>query len=641
MKPNSQPRKIKSGATVKSPAPKKPVPPKISRRNDRMWALVIFLLAFVLYANTLPNKYLMDDFSVVSDNFVVKRGVEGIPTILSTPYRYGFNLLSDNLYRPLTLVMFAIEWQIAPDTPALGHFMNVLFFAFTSVLLFFLFRKILPGKALAPALIATLLWVFHPIHTEVVANIKSRDEIMSAFFLFLSVLAFLRYLETKKLPYIAGAMTSYLLGFFSKEGVITFLVLFPLIGWYFTDAGWKRSLTASALMLIPAVLFLMIRQKVLATYATPFVPGIADNLLVAAPGYPARLATAILILGKYLLLAVFPYQLVSDYSYNQIPITGWSSPLVWISFVVYGAAVVWSFMKIGKRSVPVFAILLFLVTMSIASNLFTLIGTSFAERLLFLPSAGLCLLAGVMLVRILPGKERAAAGWKQVFTGFPVAWAITGVILALFTVKTVARNAEWRDQWTLSMADVKRSPNSAHMRYYAGMAYREKAKEQEDPAKYSEIMKQAIGEFQACVQILPAFTEGYEQLGLAWYRMKNTEEAIRNYEQALKLNPGKAPTYSNLGMIFFERKDYGKAFELYKKATELDSNFADGFLNLGSMYGMQGKYEEAVKCFERSIRLNPDNFNTWHFLGITYRSLNMEEKAKECLARAEELKGRK
>ncbi len=640
MKPSTQSKKRKTGPAIKSPAFKKQVLPNPTTRNDRLWALAIFLLAFALYANTLPNQYVMDDFSVLSDNFVVKRGVEGISTILSTPYRYGFNLLSDNLYRPLTLVMFAIEWQIAPDTPMLSHFINILFYAFTAVLLFFLLRKLLRGKNLTAALIAALLWVFHPVHTEVVANIKSRDEIMSAFFVFLTLLLFLRYLETRKILLLAGALVTYLLGFFSKEGVITFLVLFPLAGWYFTDAGLKRSLAASALMLIPAAIFLLIRHNVLSTYATPFVPGVADNLLVAAPDIPTRLSTAILILGKYLLLMLAPYQLVSDYSFNQIPITGWSSPLVWISFLVYAAAVVYSFLKISKRSAVVFSMLFFLVTMSIASNLFTLIGTSFAERLLFLPSAGLCLLAGILLVRIQPVPEAQGepANLKRVFSRYPVAWVITGLLLSLYAVKTVSRNAEWRDPWTLATTDVKRSPNSAHMRYYSGMAYRDKAKEQEDPSKFGEYMQQAIREFQTCVRILPSFSEGYEQLGLAWYRMKNPGEAIRNYELALKLSPGKAPTHSNLGMIYFERKEYGKAFELYKRATELDSNFADGFLNLGSMYGMQKQFELAARNFERSVRLKPENPQAWYYLGITYRSLNREDKARECLARAEELR---
>ena len=81
-----------------------------SSANDRLWVLILFLFAFALYANTIPNKYVLDDHGLITDNFVVKRGIQGIPVIFQTPYRYGNSFLSDNLYRPLSLVMFAVEW---------------------------------------------------------------------------------------------------------------------------------------------------------------------------------------------------------------------------------------------------------------------------------------------------------------------------------------------------------------------------------------------------------------------------------------------------------------------------------------------------------------------------------------------------
>jgi len=131
MKPNA-PNKKNNVRKITHPVKvKQSAPSGIVTRNERMWILILFLLAFALYANTIPGKYLMDDYSVLSDNFVVKRGIEGIPTIMQTPYRCGFNLLSDNLYRPLSQVLFAIEWQVAPATPSLSHFINVLFYALT------------------------------------------------------------------------------------------------------------------------------------------------------------------------------------------------------------------------------------------------------------------------------------------------------------------------------------------------------------------------------------------------------------------------------------------------------------------------------------------------------------------------------
>jgi tetratricopeptide (TPR) repeat protein len=621
-----------SGTNVKQASPiaqqrSAVVTPAVSTTG---WSLILFILAIALYANTLQHGYVLDDSGVFRDNFVVKKGIDGIPTILKTPYRYGSSHLSDNLYRPLTLVMFAVEWEISPDNPALSHGINVFFYALTCVVLFLFLQTLFPRGNLLPAIITALLWVFHPVHTEVVANIKSRDEIMSALFLFLALLSFMHYLKRSNLLYLAGALTSYFLAFFSKEGVITFLVLFPLAGWYFSGAPAKRIIMASAIMLIPAAVYLIVRQSVLAQYAVPFVVTPADNVLAAAPDAISRFATAVMILGKYLLLLIFPHPLVCDYSYNQIPVTGLASPLFWLSFLIYGASLVLVLLNIRKKSVLVFAALWYLVSMSIYSNLFTLIGTSFAERLLFLPSVGFCLMAGIGISRMsgISGKTgKSNQPQTGLFARNVPAWGITIVVLLLFGIKTIARNGDWKDEWTLMSTDVKNSPKSAHMRHYFGLSLRDKAKEQEDKQLYRDYMARAIHEFDTCVTIYPGFVQGYEELGLAWYRMGDPQKALEYYEKAIQMNSKKATTYSNMAIIFFERQEYGRSFDLYKKAISLDSNFEDGHLNIGSIYGIRGLYDSAIYHFERVLTLNPDNARAYNFIGVTYDLLGKPEKA--------------
>src|ERR1035438_1463129 len=176
----------------------RPVKPVRKPFNTLLWALIIFLVAFAIYANSIPHGYILDDSGVLKDNWVVKRGIDGIPLILKTPYRYGISLLTDDLYRPLSMVMFAIEWQLSPNTPAISHFVNVLFYALSCSLLLIVLRKLFRNYHPLLALFACLLWMAHPVHTEVVANIKSRDEIMSVFFLLLTILGFLEFLNKGK-----------------------------------------------------------------------------------------------------------------------------------------------------------------------------------------------------------------------------------------------------------------------------------------------------------------------------------------------------------------------------------------------------------------------------------------------------------
>jgi len=622
------------------PARKKQEAVFFSPRAELIWIVFIFLSGLLLYANTLSHLFVLDDFSVIKDNFLVKRGLKGIPEILSTPYRFGFGLLSDNLYRPLTLVMFAIEWQISPDNPFLGHAVNVIFYAFSGVLLYLFLRKLFSKGPQVLSLVVTLLWLAHPVHTEVVANIKSRDEIMSLFFLFLTLFSFLQFLEKKSLLLLAWSLLSYFLSLMSKEGTITMLVLFPVVGWYYCRPDQRKRLIYATLYLLPVIVYLLIRQDVLSQYATPFTPTIKDNLIAGAPDFLSRTATAILILGKYLLLLLFPYQLVSDASYNQIPITGWSNPLAILSFLVYAGMLVFAIVFLKKKDVTAFGLLFFLVTMSPYSNLFTLIGTSYAERLLYLPSIGFSIALVSIMVRFLSRHEKLHTGAlspANMVRKYPVIWLITGLILFVFSVRTIARNREWKDEFTLFSADVQRSPNSAHMRYYYGLALRNKAGASQNTVEAEELTRRAVEEFNKVVMIIPTFSEGHEQLGLAYYRLKQPEQAAVHYEEALRLNPSKAVTYSNLAILFYEKGDMQRAFELYQKSVSLDSNFEDGYFNLGSIYGMRGEYDNAILNFEKIIRINPSNARGHQYLGITYQLMNQPDLAKKHLDIARQL----
>ncbi|MCD4678982.1 MAG: tetratricopeptide repeat protein [Bacteroidales bacterium] len=603
--------------------------PKSGHYDFRMWSFIIFILAFLLYANTITHDYVLDDHSLLKDNWITKQGIDGIPTLLKTSYRFGVNRLTDGLYRPLSLVMFAIEWQISPDTPALNHFLNILFYALSCVLLLTFLRNLF-GKlnSLLPVLI-TLLWMAHPIHTEVVANIKSRDEIMSVFFLLIACIWFIAYLKKKQLRYILGASIAFFLGLTSKEGIITMLVIFPLMGWYFTGTKSRSNIKASLLMVIPAAIYLLIRHAVLREYTQLSNIPLVDNLLVAAPDFPTRMATSIYILGKYFLLMLFPVQLVSDYSYNQIPIVGWGNPLVMLSFLLYVGAIVYSFLNIRKKSVLVFGILFFLVTFSIYSNIFVLIGSSFGERFLYLPLLGFVIILSCLLKKIFGGrvKKETYTAMSQMFSRHKTLWIILSCIIVLYSIKTVTRNSEWKNEWTLFSADIDRSPNSAHLRYYWGLSLKNKAKEQSTTEGYNKIMQNAVKEFETALSIYPEYSECYHQLGLAFFRLGDNDKSLENYNKAVKLSPNEAVFYSNMGIIYFQRKAYDKALDIYNKAIAINPNYTDAHMNMGSIYGILGDYNKSLYHLKKALEYDPHNASINYYMALTYQNMKNPEMA--------------
>ncbi len=605
-------------------------------------AVICFLFAFILYSNTFKHDYVLDDYGALADNWVVKKGVQGIPIILKTTYRYGINHLSDNLYRPLSQIMFAIEWQIAPNNPYLSHFLNVLFYALSCFLLLIVLRKYLNKAHPLIPLIITLLYAAHPIHTEAVANIKSRDEIMSFFFLMLSLLLLHAWFTKKKWWSLIVSLLLFFLAFLSKEGVITMLFLFPIIGWYLTDAKPKTILTASLLLIVPAIAYIAIRHQIISKHSVSSAISVVDNFLVGAPDTISHFATAVMLLGKYLLLSIIPYQLVSDYSFNQISIVGAGDFKFIISLLVYMALGIYAVLNFRKKSYIVFGLLFFLITISIYSNVLIPVGTSFGERFMFLPSLGLCIAFVFLIAQWLKiGTNNKTKSEIEILKSKPVFTVICIFILIAFSVKTVVRAAEWKDQKTLFGKDVKRSPNSAHMRLYWGLALRDNAMKKENKMNRDAIMLQAVEQFDKGLSIHPSYTDCYEQLGLAWYRLKDTKKSLYNYENALKLNPTKAVTWNNTGIIYFEQGNYQKAMEVYQKAIDIDPNYADAHSNMGSVLGTLGKYEEAIVEFKKCIQFDPENGEAHHYIGMTYKNLKQPEKAKLWFEKAQILKEKK
>lgn len=144
------------------------------------WILAI--VTFILYTQTIGYGFVLDDAAVIEKNKFVQQGFGGIGDIFSTFYWQGYTTINDGIYRPLSLFMFAVEWQILPNQPILHHTINVLLYSLSIALLFKLLKYYFSSYSIWVSFFITLLFAVHPIHTEVVTNIKSRDEILCFLF---------------------------------------------------------------------------------------------------------------------------------------------------------------------------------------------------------------------------------------------------------------------------------------------------------------------------------------------------------------------------------------------------------------------------------------------------------------------------
>ncbi len=252
--------------------------------------IFLFLFAFVLYANTLNHDYVLDDFSVIKENIIVKKGLDGIGEIFSTHYRAGYGFANGNLFRPLSLSLFALQWEIAPNQPSLAHWFNVILFAILGLLLYQFIYVLSKNQLLS--LITSLLFIAHPIHTEVVANIKSVDDILSMLFSLGGMLILFKHLsaDVKDKKLIPLSLLLFFLAFLSKESTITYigLVFFILILFY--KKPILDAVKITALFLIPFSAYLLLRIKALGSISGAKTIAKIDNLLLAAPDEATKIS---------------------------------------------------------------------------------------------------------------------------------------------------------------------------------------------------------------------------------------------------------------------------------------------------------------------------------------------------------------
>jgi protein O-mannosyl-transferase len=612
-------------------------PQKKSKSFDlNQWLSAIFLgiVAFLLYANTLSHGWALDDYSVIKDNYITQQGTKGISTLMSTEYRFGYWNSSGSLYRPLSLVMFAIEWQYFPDNPFIGHFMNVLLYALTAIALFFTLSKMLKSYSLALPFIITLLYVAHPMHVEVVANIKSRDEILAMLFSIIALNYVLQYLDTEKIIALITALLAYAIALFSKESSITFLAVFPLAVYFFREIAIAKNLKTTALMLIPAILFLIVRQKVLGEQTMLEAISPLDNTIVQN-GVP-KLAGALAMMLIYFKNMFFPLHLVSDLGYNAIPLSGWGDAKTLGALILNIALLVYAYIGFKKKDPIAFGILFFYITFSISSNIFITIGTSYGERLVYAASLGLLFSMVFIAYKWLKTSSNLDENIISYLGKSPTFASLFGLLFLFYSFKTIARNPAWKDSFSLYETDIQQYTEGAKLNYHYALELTKKGRDNQDPALKKQFFDKAIFHFNKALSISPNYKDAYGEMGLAYFYAGDSNKAMENYQKAIAIQPD-AKIYSNMGMIYFQLQNLTEAQKVYEKSLQIDPRYVDGMRNLGSCLAMQGKFKEAIPYFKKAIEYKPNEAILYFFLGSAYRDSGDAATGQQYLNKAQQM----
>ncbi|MDP4265990.1 MAG: tetratricopeptide repeat protein [Bacteroidota bacterium] len=583
---------------------------KEPKNINKILAGIIFIFAFALYANSLWNNYAFDDDVICLKNKYVQNKLGNVKEIFTKGFTYAFDGNNTGSYRPMTLLSTALEVNFYGNKPHRHHFINVLLFSITCVVLFLLLRKLFSNYNYILPLLITLIYIAHPIHTEVVANIKSRDEILCFMFFIFSLYLIMDYVQNNRMISLIGSCVMYLLSLLSKENAFTFFLIYPLVIYYFTKAPLKKVLTISIPFIIVLLIYFMMRRSALDVMFFKTKIDVINNSLMAAQNSSDRLATAFSMLGKYFMLLLFPVTLSCDYSYNSNPIITWANIRAILPFLVYAGSLVYAIITFKKKNYYSFAILFFMITIATVANIFEIIGSSMAERFLFTPSLGFCIILGLALVKLfridITGNKRGS--------GFTMLSILMIIVLSAYSFKTISRNTDWKDNDHLFFADVKNSPNSFRMHNAVASTVRVRGENEKEPVKKKELITNAIDEYNKSLSILPQQSESWYNIGVCYYTINDIPNAINSYNRCIEVDSNYKAAYNNMGVIYFSKTDYDKAYYYFNKAVILDPNFADGIANIGAVFHNKGKYDEAIKYYEKALELVPNNPNVFNNL---------------------------
>lgn len=618
--------------------------PDLQNQTDlcRKWTVAIFFLGCLLYANTLGHDYTQDDAIVIYDNMYTTQGVKGIPGLLTRDTFFGFfkvegksRLVQGGRYRPLTPVMFALEWQLAGRSPWLGHFVNMILYGITGVVVFMLLHWMgrfshLAKQALPFAIAGTVLYVVHPLHTEAVANIKGRDEMMS---FLLSILALWILLKNQPVVRPRARILSaacLFLALLSKENAITFLLIIPMALVFFAKHTWIQAFKQTLPFLGATILFLVIRGQVIGwsfgdapreLLNNPFLKIVNNQYVDFSMG--EKLATIFFTLGKYVELLFIPHPLTHDYYPRHIDIMQFSDWKVMVSVLCYIALIVAGLVGFRHGKVWAFGILFFLITLSIVSNMVFPIGTNMSERFMYMPSLGWSIALAALFVRILTFRKN-------------LAWILLGIVSLGFAVLTMMRNPVWKSNYTLFTSDIHTSQRSAKLLAATGGELVTQFGTKPQSPERDEKLTEAIGYLDRAQEIHPNYKLSYLLEGNAQYYLKHWDASIAAYQRVLTLSPDDTDARKNLGIAyrdagrFFgeQQKDINKALRYLSEAIKILPDDYETVHALGVAYGIGGNAAEAVSYFKKGVEIQPNNATAHFNLGLAYQRIGDQVNAQ-------------
>jgi Flp pilus assembly protein TadD len=558
---------------------------------------LVALVAVLLYANTVHNAPVLDDNWVIFDNSLIK-SLNNVPAMFAQPYNFALPGTNAGVYRPVTMLSYAINYDMDGPNVLGYHVGNMLLHALCCVLLFELATLLwsASGTASVGPLLGALLFAVHPVHVEAVTGLVGRAELLAAAgALGCLCLACTRQRARWRYPAALAALAA---GVLSKENAAVTPLLFGLIAVTvptaaglqarpgFHSPAARRSLAHVTLlaggMACTAALYFVLR---------PAAGGVPLQSQWFA-GQPVHVVfnTMTQVVAEYWRLLVWPFPLGLDFYYSsRIPNALTFTPtclfdtLAWLAVLGLGIVLLRRAPVVGAGILWVFIALL------PALNIVP-IGVLMAERLLYLPSAGFCMAAGVGVAAALAA-VRHGPGVAPFAVPARVAMVLVGLALG---TQTWRRDAAWRDESTLWEAEVRKEPADPVVNNNLARVYIARGD-----------LQRAVERLTVALRVAPFYWQAQANMGLVAHKLGDDSAAIRWLTSARQVAPSESDPYYLLAIVLGDLGRFTEAVELLSQAESLAPAAAWLHLYRGRYLLQLKRTAEATAELKRAVELDP------------------------------------
>ena len=584
------------------------------QKNKNIFIL-FFCLCFLFYGNSLKNKYALDDDYVTVTNLPIKgkefvpnhnlvsKGFGGIIKIWKSRYAHDSEASFD--YRPFTTTTFAIEYAIFGQNSFVSHLINILLY-FLSVWLLFciLFRLFeLTEYGYTLAFICSLLFLIHPIHTEVVNNLKCRDELLA---LFLSLLALWYSLNAYEKPSFKNILFIFIfltLALFSKRTAVLFLAIIPMCILFFRKINITRSAILGFSLITTGAIMSLIKANIVSEKMIRNFYHFENPLYTDSVSFFQKIIIGIKTLGFYIKFLLLPYPFRNYYGTNVFDLNPGLNVyfFIGIAFILLCAYYIYK----TKNKILLFATLLFCGSIAPFVNVGTPSPGVLAERFAYFSSVGFCLILAILITTYIKNLNFKSA--TQLFSK-PFMYLLPIIIVCM--AYTWNRNSNWYNKITLFEHDIVHLEKSAKANSLLANEYFEMLRSTNK--KYSDqvLIQKCLKHYNQAVSNDSSFFSAYNNAGVIYYSYLNDIPMAKKYFMlGIRHRPLYAQAYENLGNCFKQEKNTSKAFECYKKSIEINPEKYSSYTSAINLFFDEKEYDKSIKVIQIAYSKFPNNYD--------------------------------